>query len=148
MTEDGNDQRTAANGAMTVSEVTGLVNLFTSMLNTSTAQIIARIDDNAKSEAERWRKHDLELERNRVAVVERFLKIERSLDEHLQVANAHFTKERDEDIRLDARVRPVKSVVGWVWSHWRDLALLAIGLITLATLLVDALGHMAGVSPP
>ena len=139
MTEDGNDQRMAANGAMTVSEVTGLVNLFTSMLNTSTAQIIARIDDNAKSETERWRKHDLELERNRVAVVERFLKIERSLDEHLQVANAHFTKEHDEDLVMDARVRPVRVSLAYVAGHWKTVLLVLLSVLGLMGVWLDVI---------
>ena len=137
-----------ANGVMSVVEVTGLVNLFTSMLNTSTAQIISRIDSNAAAETERWRKHDAELERNREQVVARFLKVESALDNHLVVANSFFAKEHDEEVASDARVRPVKSAVGWLWLHWRDILLLVIGLFAFMTLVIDAFGHMLGLGVP
>jgi len=123
--------------SMSVSEVTGLVNLFTSMLTTSTAQIIARIDDNSKSETERWRKHDVELDRNREAVVARFLKVEEALDAHLMVANVHFAKEHDEDLVMDARVQPVKTSIAYVIAHWKTAALVILSVLGLLGVWLD-----------
>ena len=132
-------QSRRAGDHMSVAEVTGLVNLFTSMLATSTAQIIARIDANSSAESERWRKHDAELDRNREQVVERFLKVENALDRHLQVANAHFTKEHDEDLVMDARVRPVRVSLAYVAGHWKTVLLVLLSVLGLMGVWLDVI---------
>lgn len=124
---------------MSVAEVTGLVNLFTSMLATSTAQIIARIDANSSAESERWRKHDAELDRNREQAVARFLKVENALDQHLQVANAHFTKEHDEDLVMDARIRPVRVSLAYVAGHWKTVLLILLSVLGLMGVWLDVI---------
>jgi len=149
--EEGSDGASngASNGAskptsMTVSEVTGLVNLFTSMLSTSTAQIIGRIDDNARVETERWTRHDVDLERNREAIVARFLKVETALDSHLMVANIHFAKEHDEDLVMDARVRPVRSAGDWLARNWRTILLFIFGILALLGFSGETLQRLTG----
>jgi hypothetical protein len=127
----------AADGSMSAAEVTGLVTLFTSMLHTSTVQIIGRMDDNARMASERWVKHDIELERNRETVVARFLKVETALDAHLVVANAHFVREHDEDLVMDARVRPVKTSLAYVVAHWKTAALVILSVVGLLGVWLD-----------
>jgi hypothetical protein len=133
---------------MTVTEVTGLVNLFNGMLLSMEGRLIDKMDDNSRLAAERWAKHDAELSANTKRVVERFEKTEAAilvLEESLSV---HLRREHDEDIANEARVKPVKTVVGFLWAHWRDLVLLFIGLFALMTFLVDAFGHVLGIGPP
>ena len=122
---------------LSVAETTALINVFAGMLNSSTQLIIARLDDNARMASERWVRHDAELERNRELVVARFLNVECALDAHLMVANAHFAKEHDEDLVMDARVQPVKTSLAYVASHWKTAALVVLSVVGLLGVWLD-----------
>jgi hypothetical protein len=130
-----------------VVEVTSLVNLFNTMLVAMEGRISAKIEATARAADERWRLHDQELERNRTTVVERFVKLETALGLLRKDVDEHHAREHDEDIAMEARVKPVKSAMGWLWSHWRDLVLLGIGLIAFLTFALDWLTHIFGHSP-
>ena len=122
---------------LSVAETTALINVFAGMLNSSTQLIIARLDDNARMASERWVRHDAELERNRELVVARFLNVECALDAHLMVANAHFAKEHDEDLVMDARVQPVKTSLAYVAAHWKTAALVVLSVVGLLGVWLD-----------
>jgi len=122
---------------LSVAETTALINVFAGMLNSSTQLIIARLDDNARMASERWVRHDAELERNRELVGARFLNVECALDAHLMVANAHFAKEHDEDLVMDARVQPVKTSLAYVAAHWKTAALVVLSVVGLLGVWLD-----------
>ena len=134
------------NGAapLSVADATGLIAAMASLLNTSTQTILAQLAQNSAGAAERWKIHDAELERNRAAIVARFLVIETALDEHLQVANAHFAKEHDEDIVMDARIRPVKTGAAWLVANWRSILLLLFGSLGFLAVLADLVARYLG----
>ena len=130
---------TPINGnGMSIIEVTGLVNMFAGMLDRMEQRIIARLDDNSRMASERWAKHDQELERSREAVIARFLSIEKGLDDHLTVANERWAKEHDDDVRMDARVQPVKNGIRYAMIHWRTIALFVLVLLTLLGVIFNA----------
>ena len=92
------------------------------------------------------------MERNRATITAQFLKIEnelaaeivrveQALETHLVVANAHFSRERDEDIRMNARIQPVRTAGEWIAKNWKTLALV-IALITTTILAwVEGIEH-------
>jgi hypothetical protein len=125
--------------ALSVAETTALINVFAGMLNSATQLIITRLDDNSRMASERWAKHDAELDRNREIVVARFLKIETALDAHLVVANAHFVREHDEDLVMDARVRPVRVSLAYVIAHWKTALLVILSVLGLMGIWLDVL---------
>jgi len=133
------ESRTVNGNGMSIIEVTGLVNMFAGMLDRMEQRIIARLDDNSRMASERWAKHDQELERNREAVVARFLAIEKGLDDHLTVANERWAKEHDEDVRMDARVQPVKNGIRYAMIHWRTIVLFVLIFLTMIGVIFNAI---------
>lgn len=129
-------------GTMTVSEVTGLVNLFNSQLALMEGRLVNKMDDNSRLASERWVKHDAELDKNTKRIVARFESIEGSILVIERTLNDHLDKEHDDEVAMEARVRPVKSVAGWFWRNWRDLLLLFIGLVAAGTFFLDWLTHV------
>lgn len=127
---------------MSVTEVTGLVNLINTQLALMEGRLSAKMDDNSRLATERWIKHDQELATNTKRIVERFEEIEGSLLTVERALEAHLDKEHDEEVAMEARVKPVKSIAGWFWKNWRDLLLLFIGLVAAGTFFLDWLTHV------
>ena len=140
------DQPAVVNGN-TVVEATGLIAAVATLVSSSTATIMARLDAIERGEMDRWRQHDEELARNRLAIAAKFLTVEERLDAHMVVANAHFGRQHDDDIAMDARVRPVRIAVAWAASHWKDLAILAVAVLGLFAVTADILSRYLG-GPP
>ena len=124
--------------------VTSLVALFQTMLLATEKRILDAMAENSHAAADRWKKHDDELERNTQRVTERFVALDARLQTTADALAAHLDAERVEDIRMDARIRPIRGSIAWLWIHWRDVVLLTIGLIALGTFLIDALSHTFG----
>ena len=120
----------SANGILTATDVTALVSLMSGMLDRMESRIIARLDDNSRLAAERWQKHDAELAANTTRVVKRFEAIESELLTVSNCLKGHLEREHDEDIATAARVRPVKTVLGWAIANWKNIALLVIAVLT------------------
>jgi len=138
------DQPTNGNGSMSVTEVTGLVQLFNNQLLATEGRLFAKMDDNSRREAERWVKHDQELSDNRVSIVIRFEKMEKSIllvEESLQ---RHLDREREEQIVVNARVQPVKNVFMWMVVNWKNVAILLIGLLGFAAVAADIIARYLG----
>lgn len=110
----------------------------------STQTIVSRIDAMERSENDRWRLHDEELERNRTTVTSKFLKIEAQLDAHIKIANDRWAKEHDDDVRMDARVRPVQIGVAWAVNHWKDIVILLVGIVGLLAIAADVVSRYLG----
>ena len=107
-------------------------------------RIISRLDLNAVGAADRWRLHDEQLERNTALVTAKFVEIEERLDAHLVIANAHFGRQHDDDIAMDARVRPVRIGAAWAGSHWKDIAILAVGILGFLAVAADLAARYLG----
>jgi len=103
-----------------------ILHLFEVMLLAMEQRLTAKMDDNSRLASERWVRHDREAE----AMVARLAALETTLGLHLDEARTH-------KLIVDARARPIRSFVGWLWDHWRDLVLLAIGLFALLTTLSE-----------
>jgi len=124
-----------ANGRLSPTEVTALITLIDARLGRTEDRIIARLDLNSAAATESWRKHDLELAENTKRVVARFVLLEKSLDEHLQVANVHFAADHDARVTADARSRPIKGVAHFLVANWIAIALLIISTLAILGIL-------------
>lgn len=121
-------ERTAIPIAMTISDVTGILHLFEQMLLAMESRLVAKMDSNSRAATERWAMHDRDLEVNTKRVIERFEKLEKwigTLDSALQ---AHLDKEHDEELVLDARVKPVKTLAQYTSKNWKTILLVAIAV--------------------
>jgi len=123
------------NGRLSPTEVTALISLIDARLGRMEDRIIARLDLNSAGATERWAKHDLELAENTKRVVARFLLIEKSLDEHMVIANAHFGREHDAELVSRERQRPVRLTAAWLGANWKDLVILAVGVLVVLGIL-------------
>jgi len=130
------DQPPVVNGN-TVVEAASLITSVALLVSTSTATIMARLDALERGEMKRWQLHDDELERNRAAITAKFLNVEERLDAHMVIANQHFAREHDDDVRMDARVRPVRIGFAWLGSNYKNV------LISLFAILGFLLGFLA-----
>ena len=124
-----------ANGRLSPTEVTALIALIDTRLGRTEDRIIARLDANSTGATERWVKHDAELAENVLRTTNRFLLIERALDDHIQIANAHFGREHDAVLVSAARQRPVRLTISWLAANWKDLVILAVGALVLLGIL-------------
>jgi len=124
-----------ANGRLSPTEVTALIALIDTRLGRTEDRIIARLDANSTGATERWVKHDAELAENVLRTTNRFLLIERALDDHIQIANAHFGREHDAVLVSAARQRPVRLTISWLAANWKDLVILAVGVLVVLGIL-------------
>lgn len=117
------------NGVLTANDVTALVGLMSGMLDRMETRIIARLDENSIRATERWKKHDDELEANTKRIVDRFEKIEADLIDVSRCIHGHLAKEHDEEVALQARVKPVRTIGLWLAMNWRSLLLALLALL-------------------
>jgi hypothetical protein len=105
-----------------------LVAHITGLLAEMEGRIMDRLAANSQGATDRWKKHDDELAANTKRVVDRFEVIEKDLLEMSRCLHGHLAKEHDEEIALQARVKPVRTLGLWMAQNWRSimLALLAI----------------------
>jgi hypothetical protein len=127
------DQTQPSNGnGLSGGDMLALVAHITGLLSEMEGRIMGRLDSNAAGASERWsdheKKHAKEQAENTKQVCDRFIKIETALDAHIRQANEYFAKQHDEEVALQARVRPVKTLAGWLAVNWKSvlLAVLAI----------------------
>jgi hypothetical protein len=106
-----------------------LVSHITGLLSEMEGRILDRLSDNAKGASDRWAKHDRELEQNTKRVVDRFEIIEADLLTVSNCLKAHLDKEHDEEVRTNARVRPVLTVAQLLVKNWKSIALLIFALL-------------------
>jgi hypothetical protein len=99
------------------------------MLGKMEGRIMERLSVNFAAEADRWRRHDEELTKNTKRVVDRFEVIEAELLTVSNCLKAHLEKEHDEQVRTDARVKPVRTVALIVVQNWKSIALLILALL-------------------
>ena len=117
--------------ALSGADMLALLTRIDDMLGKMEQRILDRLTENAVGAAERWKKHDDELERNTKRVVDRFEIIEKDLLAVSTCLNAHLDKEHDDEIATQARVRPVKTLAGWLVANWKSIALAVFTLLGL-----------------
>ena len=133
--------------SLTGAETATLLTLIDARLARMEDRIIARLDLNAAGAAERWRLHDEQSDLAVETITAKFVALGERLDAHMVVANAHFARQHDDDIAMDARVRPVRIGVAWAASHWKDIAILAVAVLGLFAVTADILSRYLG-GPP
>ena len=135
------------NGSMSVTEVTGLVQLFNNQLLAMEGRLITKMDDNSKLASERWIKHDLDLERNRATLIARFEKLEHAVLTVEQSLQAHLDKEHDEELTVQARIKPVKNILDYTVRNWRTIALWVMLVLTFMGVVAGRLYDFFGLTP-
>ena len=133
--------------SLTGAETATLLTLIDARLARMEDRIIARLDLNAAGAAERWRLHDEQSDLAIETITAKFVALGERLDAHMVVANAHFARQHDDDLVMQARVRPVQIGVAWAASHWKDIAILAVAVLGLFAVTADILSRYLG-GPP
>jgi ferric-dicitrate binding protein FerR (iron transport regulator) len=116
-------------GSMSARDVTSLVTLFVTMLASTKAEIIAAMDANSHRAAERWQTH----EREHASTLGRLADLEREL-------HAHLDKEERDDLIMDARIRPLRTLGHRAVLHWRDIVIFLFALLALLGVGTDLSG--------
>ena len=125
---------------LTVVETTGLLALLHTMLGDMERRLIQRLEDNSLGATDRWKLHEEAESREHKSLLDMILVVQRDLDSHLLVANAHFQREQKSDIAMDARVRPLR----WVLVNRRDILILLFGLLGFFAVAADLLSRYFG----
>jgi hypothetical protein len=120
-----------APGTMSVTEVTGLVNLFNGMLMAMEGRLIAKMDDNSRLASANWIRHDQDLAANTKRIVDRFEKIEASLLKVETCLQVHLDQEHEDRIANEARVKPVIMSVQWLTKNWRTILLFIVAMLAI-----------------
>jgi len=140
-------------GSMSVTEVTGLVQLFNNSLLAMEGRLVAKMDDSSRLASERWIKHDRDSERivgdieKRIVTVQCELQKEidllaTTLKDHIGIANTHWEKEHEEEIRLDARLTPVKGALAYVRRNWKTILLVIMSILAVVGFSRDTLHQL------
>jgi UDP-2,3-diacylglucosamine pyrophosphatase LpxH len=136
-------QPTNGNG-LTGADMLALVSHITGLLSEMEGRIMDRLSANSQGATDRWKKHDDELAANTKRVVDRFEAIEKELLDVSRCIHGHIAKEHDEEIAMQARVKPVRTFGLWLAQNWRSimLALLALaGILGWAGLETHIVGQ-------
>jgi len=125
---------------LTVVETTGLLALLHTMLGDMERRLVERLEANALAATDRWKLHEEAESREHKSLLDMILVVQRDLDSHLLVANAHFQREQKSDIAMDARVRPLR----WVLVNRRDILILLFGLLGFFAVAADLAARYLG----
>ena len=125
---------------LTVVETTGLLALLHTMLGDMERRLVERLEANALAATDRWKLHEEAESREHKSLLDMILVVQRDLDAHLIVANAHFDREQRSDIAMDARVKPLR----WVLVNRRDILILLFGLLGFFAVAADLLSRYLG----
>lgn len=110
--EDAPDHGTTSSTELTI------VTIVLQQLTLMEARLGARIDKIDASAAGRWVAHATEHD-----------EIERLLKDVAHRLDAHLQDERDDELVMQARIDPVKRLLGWCAREWRTLAIVALLLL-------------------
>ena len=125
---------------LTVVETTGLLALLHTMLGEMERRLVERLEANALAATDRWKLHEEAEQRNHKSLLDMILVVQRDLDSHLLIANAHFHREEKSDIAMDARVRPLR----WLLVNRRDILILLFGLLGFFAVAADLAARYLG----
>jgi hypothetical protein len=102
----------AASGHMRLEDVSGLFMWVSAQIAGTEGRITASIERHMQEERERW------------TSIEETL---RHLDHRVEVLEERNALDQ---ATYNARVKPVRTIAGWVGAHYRDIAFLAIAILT------------------
>jgi hypothetical protein len=129
---------------MSVMDVTSLVTMFGGMLSAMEGRILDRMRENSLAATDRWRLHDEQLTRDREAVIGRFTKIELRVEEVGVAVTAHHQAAHEDQLVADARIKPVKGAVAWIWRNRNSILLVVISVLAILGFLGDTLTGLLG----
>ena len=138
----------AVTSGTTAGDITALVALFQGMLSFTEGRILAALAENSRAASERWARHDRELAENTKRVVDRFEKIEMGMEATAELVRDHHAKAHDDEIRMDARIRPIRGSIAWLWTQRRDIIIVLIGIGVFATFMAEMFGRVLGPHAP
>ena len=138
-----NSDQPAPNG-LSGADMLALVAHITGLLSEMEGRIMGRLAGNADAATERWRLHDAASDATIGGIREEIGILRADFTEHLKVANAHFAKEHDEEVAMDARVRPVRSTLAWTVEHWGQILLFLFGLLGFLAIAADVIARYIG----
>jgi hypothetical protein len=125
---------------LTVVETTALITLLDKMLGDMEKRLNKRLEDNSLGATDRWRLHEEAESREHKSLLDMILVVQRDFDAHLIVADAHFEREQQSDIAMDARVKPLR----WVLLNRRDILIFLFGLLGAMAVLADIFSRYLG----
>lgn len=126
-------------GAMTAGDVTALISVFQNMLDRSEQRIIARLDQNSTTGAERWMLH----EKEHGAIEVRMSKHEADFETFRDKAIAVYDHYHEQEVAEEARLQPFKLSAQWLWTNWRTILLLLVALVAILGFSGETLDRLA-----
>lgn len=153
MTETNGDEVQLNGTGINVLE---LIRMFNDSLHAMEARLGAKMDDNSRIASERWIKHDHDAERIMMDIENRFVKIEanmetrtceiqKALEVHIAEARERWQREHDEEVAFDARLTPVKGIIGYVQHNWKTILLLIMSVLAILGFSSDTLQRILGI---
>lgn len=130
---------------MSASEVLHLVTLFNTSLGAMEKRLGDKMDENSAAAKDRWTVHDKQLAENTLRVITRFELVEASQKATNATLLEHLDRERIEEERTDARVRPVKIGMAWVVANWRTVALFLFVMLGWFAVTADLVARYLGI---
>jgi hypothetical protein len=112
--------------SLTNTDSLGVLSIMLTEIRATEQRLGKKIDENELARRERWAAH--ETEHGRLA---------QKLESVELIVNGHLQLERDEDMRMEARLGPVKRVGLWFVREWRT--------VLIVTLVIgDVVGQLLG----
>jgi hypothetical protein len=109
-------------------DMLALVAHITGLLSEMEGRIMDRLTENAAGAADRWRKHDEMAAEKERRVNARFEIVEGDLLTVSKCLEAHLKEVERDQITIDARVQPVKTLGVLIARNWKTIALAILAL--------------------
>jgi hypothetical protein len=113
------------------SMMVGMETRQTSQMDKMEARLTEKIRDNAHAAETRWTRWEADSKAYREAMDGRVRELETWRQEHMEKVRAWQQQEHDEEIRSDARVRPVLTAVQYVSHNWRTILLIIVSILAV-----------------
>jgi len=129
---------------LATADITALIGLINGMLGSMEARIIERLAENSRGAETRWEAHDRASERTIAAIREEIGVVRSELVTLSRAVADHHTKEHDQELVLQARVRPIVSTTRWLVTNWPKALALMFGILGFFALLFDLFERYTG----
>jgi hypothetical protein len=131
-------------GGMSILDVTGLVGMVGGMLSAMEGRILDRMRENSDAAKDRWALHDAQLTRDRESVIGRFLTVEGRIEDVNTAVTLHHQQAHDAAVATDARLKPIRTISGWLWANRKDLLLTVLFVLAVLGFMGDTLAGLLG----
>lgn len=126
---------------MSAGEVLQIISMFREMLTATEGRILSAMGEHSKTEATLWAKHDAQLASDSKKIIDRFERIEHDLEVLTLAVGDHHRLEHEAKLIMEARVRPIRGSIAWIWANRRDIIIIVIGIIAASTFMLDLALH-------